>query len=130
MNEAPGSMNEAPGSMNEAPGSMNGAHGSMNAEAPAGAALLAAESLVNRGIWRLQGDHLAEARACFEEALTHEPAHLEALAQLSTLLANRLDKPRAAIDALRQLSAALDPKDRRRLEVNAALAQLQDRLGE
>lgn len=98
--------------------------GPMNAEAPADPSQIEAERLVNRGIWREAEGRYPEARAAFEAALRLAPRHLEALAQLSLLLANQLDDPLAARRALGRLLSALGPDDLRRPEVEAALRQL------
>ncbi|MCB9766489.1 MAG: radical SAM protein [Alphaproteobacteria bacterium] len=110
-------------------GALAGAKGHiapMNSEAPASEDALAAEALVNRGIVRIQEDRLTEAAADLRAALARSPDHLEALAQLSMLLANRLGDASGARAALSRLRTALDPDDRRRVEVDAAL----DALGE
>lgn len=101
-----------------------GRMGPMNAEAPASPAALAVEQQVNRAIWRAQEDRVDEARALFEQALSEDPAHHEALAGLARLLANRLAQPDAAAVVLRRLLAALGPHDVRRDEVRAALQAL------
>jgi tetratricopeptide (TPR) repeat protein len=101
-----------------------GQMGPMNAEAPADARSLAAEALVNRGIWRLQEDQPARAAACFREALSHAPAHAEALAQLARVCANQLGDAEGARKALARLLTLLPADDPRDEEVRRALAAL------
>ncbi len=101
-----------------------GRMGPMNAEAPASPAALAVEQQVNRAIWRAQEDRVEEARALYEQALSADPTHLEGLAGLARLLANRLAQPEAAAVVLRRLLSALGPADPRREEVRAALLAL------
>lgn len=101
-----------------------GRMGPMNAEAPASDLALSVERRVNRAIWRAQEDRLDEARLLYEAALVDDPAHLEALAGLARLLANRLGQGEAAAAVLRRLLAALPAADGRRAEVRAALQAL------
>ena len=98
--------------------------GAMNTEAPADPNQLAAEALVNRGIWRIAEDLPERGRADLEEALTLWPDHLEALAQLALVLANQLGDRAAAGKTLSRLMRAMGPGDARRVEIQAALDAL------
>ena len=101
-----------------------GEMGPMNAEAPADKQQLAAEALVNRGIWRSQEGLFEEAAVLLEQALNLQPAHFEALSQLAQLQANCLDQPQKATLTLLRLRAALPSSDHRRAEIEAQLGKL------
>lgn len=101
-----------------------GLMGPMNTEAPADPRQLQAEALVNRGIWRAHEERAQEARACFDEALTLWPEHLEAMAQLALVLANQLGDRHGAGRTLSRLLRAMGPDDARRVEIEQALNAL------
>jgi len=98
--------------------------GPMNTEAPAGLDRLSAERDVNLGIWRIQEDQFHDAETAFVAALGHQPGHLEALAQLSMLRANRLNDSVGARWALNRLATLLPLTDPRQEEIARALRQL------
>lgn len=108
-------------------GQLQGARGHMgpmNTEAPADPRQLAAEALVNRGIWRIAEDLPERGRADLEEALSLWPEHLEAMAQLALVQANQLGDRAGAGKTLARLLRAMGPGDARRVEIQAALDAL------
>ena len=98
--------------------------GPMNAEAPASEAILATEALVSRVIFRRHQDRPEEAAELFEAALERDPEHLEALAQLSMVAANELNRPDRARMALSRLMGLLRAGDPRLASVEIALNRL------
>ncbi|MFT7521549.1 MAG: hypothetical protein ACI9MC_003700, partial [Kiritimatiellia bacterium] len=109
----------------QALGETRGPIGPMNTETPRGVNDLRAESLVNRGIWRLQERRGVEAERCFADAVQAVPGHLEALKQLALVRGNVLGDGRGALEALRALLAALPPLDGRHVEVQRQVLQLE-----
>ena len=103
-----------------------GQMGPMNAEAAYDTEQLKAEAFVNRGIWRLQEGKKEQAEICFQKALQHKAQHLEALAQISMLVATEKTRSTEAIGYLNRLSHALPFQDPRQEEIRATIAKIQE----